>query len=163
MTHLLLAAALLTMRIDYYHTGNATQESFSLDRVVVEPLPWPGNPAKVVDNTNLGKYRFTVVDVATGTLLFSRGFASIYGEWETTAEARTLNRTFSESLRFPVPAKTVRVTIEKRDRKNQFGEIGRFTVDPADKFVARGTAAPDVGPLIKLHEAGDPSAKLDLL
>jgi hypothetical protein len=163
MTHLLLAVALLTMRVDYYHTGNATEERFSLDRVVVEPLPWPGNPAKPIDNTNLGKYRFTVVDVASGTTLFSRGFASIYGEWETTAEAKIMNRTFSESLRFPVPAKTVRVTLEKRDKKNQFQEISTFTVDPAGKFVARGTAAPDVGSLIKLHEAGDPSAKLDLL
>ena len=41
MTHLLLAAAVLTMRVDYYHSGNEKQESFSLDRIVVEPLPWP--------------------------------------------------------------------------------------------------------------------------
>jgi len=26
------------MRIDYFHSGNANQELFSLDRVVVEPL-----------------------------------------------------------------------------------------------------------------------------
>ena len=28
-----------TMRVDYYHTGNAKEERFSLDRVVLEPLP----------------------------------------------------------------------------------------------------------------------------
>ena len=43
-----------TMRLDYYHTGNDTQELFSLDRVVVEPLAWPGNPRKTIDETNLG-------------------------------------------------------------------------------------------------------------
>src|SRR5262249_10902320 len=32
-----------TMRVDYYHTGNAREERFSLDRVVIEPLPWAGN------------------------------------------------------------------------------------------------------------------------
>src|SRR5439155_14777662 len=32
-----------TMRIDYYHSGNVSQELFSLDRVIVEPLAWPGN------------------------------------------------------------------------------------------------------------------------
>jgi hypothetical protein len=163
MTHVLLALAVLTLRVDYYHTGNATEERFSVDRVVVEPLPWPGNPLKALDETNLGKYRFTVVDVATGATLYSRGFASIYGEWETTAEAKVMNRTFSESLRFPTPEKPVRITVEKRDARNRFQVIWTFTVDPADKFVARGTAAPDVGPLIKLHEAGDPSSKLDLL
>ena len=31
-----------TMRVDFYHTGNAKEERFSVDRVVVEPLPWPG-------------------------------------------------------------------------------------------------------------------------
>ena len=30
------------MRLDYYHTGDASQEVFSVDRVVIEPLPWPG-------------------------------------------------------------------------------------------------------------------------
>jgi len=28
--------------------------------------------------------------------VYSRGFASVYGEWETTAEAKDMNRTFSE-------------------------------------------------------------------
>jgi hypothetical protein len=66
MTHLLLALAVMTMRVDFYHTGNVKQEQFSLDRVVVEPLPWPGNPAKPIDNTDRGKYLVTVRDAATG-------------------------------------------------------------------------------------------------
>jgi hypothetical protein len=44
-----------TMRVDYYHAGNVSQESFSLDRVVLEPLEWPGNPNPPIDHTNLGK------------------------------------------------------------------------------------------------------------
>ena len=31
-----------TLRLDYYHTGSATEEVFSLDQLVVEPMPWPG-------------------------------------------------------------------------------------------------------------------------
>ena len=56
------APAPRTFRVDYFHTGNATEERFSLDRLVVEPLPWPGNPARAVDETNLGKYLFEVRD-----------------------------------------------------------------------------------------------------
>src|SRR5713226_900498 len=95
------AASPPTLRVDYYHTGTATEEHFSLDRVIVEPLPWPGNPSQTIDATNRGKYFFEVVDAGSGRTLFSRGFASIYGEWETTGEARSMSRTFSESLRFP--------------------------------------------------------------
>ena len=111
------------MRVDYYHTGNDKEERFSLDRIVIEPLPWPGNPAKPIDDTNRGKYFFEVVDTASGRMLYSRGFASIYGEWETTAEAKSMNRTFSESLRFPAVDRPARIVVKKRDPKNAFQEI----------------------------------------
>ncbi len=163
MTHLLLAAAVLTMRVDYYHTGTATQEHFSLDRVVVEPLAWPGDPAKAIDTTGRGKYFFEVVDESSKKTVFSRGFASIYGEWETTAEAKAMNRTFSESLRFPSVEKPARIVLKKRDPKNAFQEIWSTRVDPADKFIMRAGALAAAGPLIKLHERGAPEAKLDLL
>src|SRR5918998_1722925 len=112
-----------TMRLDYYHTGTATEEVFSLDRAVVEPLPWPGNPRRAVDDSNLGKYLFEVRDEKTGRLLYSRGFASIYGEWETTDEAKTLNRSFHESVRFPAPDAPARVVLKKRDARNAFREV----------------------------------------
>ena len=41
-----IAAAPGTMRLDYYHTGTATEELFSLDRIVMEPRdPTPAPPA----------------------------------------------------------------------------------------------------------------------
>jgi hypothetical protein len=163
MTHLLLVAAVLTMRVDYYHTGNASQEHFSLDRVVVEPLPWPGDPRKTLDTTMRGKYLFEVVDEATKKTLYSRGFATIYGEWETTAEAKSMNRTFSESVRFPSVDKPALIILKKRDAKNVFRDVWTTRVDPADKFIMRAGALASAGPLIKLHERGDPATKLDLL
>ena len=48
------AAPAQTMRVDYYHSGNDKQESFSLDRIVIEPLPWAGNPNRPLDTTNSG-------------------------------------------------------------------------------------------------------------
>ena len=65
-------AAPQTMRLEYYHTGNSKQEVFSLDRVVVEPLPWPGDMSKTIDDTNLGKYFFEVLDRNTKRVLYSR-------------------------------------------------------------------------------------------
>src|SRR5260370_11705330 len=105
------AAALRTFRVDYFHTGNAAEERFSLDRLVLEPLPWPGNPAKQIDETNLGKYLFEVRDRGTNRLLYSRGFSSIYGEWEATPEAKEIYRTFHESFRFPSPDGPVQILL----------------------------------------------------
>ena len=155
-------AAPQTMRLDYYHTGDARQELFSVDRVVIEPLPWPGDPSKAIDGTNLGKYFFEVRDQKTHRALFSRGFASIYGEWETTDEAKTMLRTFSESLRFPAPEGPVEIVLKKRDAKNYWRDIWSTTIDPKDIFIDRSKpAAP--APLIPIHKSGDPAMKVDLL
>src|SRR5262249_48228319 len=111
-------AAPQTMRLDYFHTGDAKQEGFSFDRVVIEPLPWPGDMSKTIDDTNLGKYFFEVRDPKDQRVLYSRGFASVYGEWETTDEAQKRTRSFSESLRFPAPSAPVEIVLKKRDAKN---------------------------------------------
>ena len=155
-------AATPTMRVDYYHTGDATQEVFSLDRVVIEPLPWPGDPKQVIDSSNLGKYLFEVRDAKTKELIYSRGFASIYGEWETTDEAKTMKRTFQESFRFPAPAAPVNIVLKKRDPKNVFKDIWTTTIDPADQFIDRSKpVAP--APLITIQKAGEPETKVDFL
>jgi len=151
-----------TMRVDYYHTGNATQELFSLDRVVVEPLAWPGNPQKAIDESNLGKYFFEVRDRASQRPLYSRGFASVYGEWETTDEAKVMNRTFHESLRFPVPSAAVQIVLKKRDAANAFREIWSLVVDPKDMFVD-STIVSAPAPLIEIEKNGDPATKVDFL
>lgn len=157
-----LAAPPRTLRVDYGHTGDATAEHFGVDRVVLEPLPWPGDPAKAVDTSNLGKYCFEVVDKATGKLLYSRGFASIYGEWETTDEARSISRTFSESLRFPQPEAPVRIQVKKRDAVNAFKTLWTFDLDPKDPLMEQAPA-PDAGGLIALQKAGDSADKVDFL
>lgn len=151
-----------TLRVDYLHSGNATAEHFALERVVVEPLPWPGDLTKTRDETNLGKYRFEVIDQATRHILYSRGFASIYGEWETTGEAAELERGFGESLRFPMPAAPVQLVIEKRNAANEFRRVWSVEIDPSDPLIDR-SPPPSAGGLIALQHAGEPASKVDLL
>jgi IgA Peptidase M64/Peptidase M64 N-terminus len=157
-----VVAAPRTMRLDYYHTGTATEEVFSLDRIVLEPLPWPGSMDRVVDDTNLGKYFFEVRDEKTKAVLYSRGFASIYGEWETTDEAKSLRRTFSESLRFPAPASPVEIVLKKRDAQNNWREIWSTHVDPASIFIDRSKPRTPAR-LIPIQNMGDPATKVDFL
>lgn len=156
------AAPPATLRVDYTHFGNARGEQFALERVVVEPLPWPGRPEAALDESGLGKYRFEVIDRATQRVVFSRGFASIYGEWETTGEAEAMNRAFSESLRFPRPAGPVQVVVKKRDRHHDFREVWSLVVDPADMLVET-SAPPSAGALLALQRSGEPVDKVDFL
>ncbi len=157
----LSAGAPRTLRVDYYHTGNAHEEWFSLDRVVQELLEWPGNPHKAIDESRLGDYLFEVREQRSGKLLYSRGFNSVFGEWKTTEEARHGNRTFSESLRFPAPEAMVEVSLKERGESG-FHEVWKTVVDPKDKFVDRARPS-SPGPLMELEKMGDPAGKVDLL
>ena len=150
-----------TMRVDYFHSGGLGSEILSLDQVVSDGA-WAGSRTRLVDDLNLGKYLFEVIERRTNRVIYSRGFASIYGEWETTPESREVFRTFHESLRFPWPRRPVQVVLNKRDHANSFHEIWSTVVDPGSRFVNPTDRDPmgDVWPLL---ETGPPSEKVDLL
>ena len=151
-----------TMRVDYFHTGGPKSgETFALDRSVNDG-PWPGSRTQLVDRTNLGKYLVEVRESATNELLYSRGFASVYGEWETTAEARAVHRTFHESVRFPWPARAVRVAVHKRQADNSFARIWSTDVDPNSRFVNRAPPV-EAGAVWNLIDSGPSEQKVDLL
>ena len=145
---------------DYVHTGMAAEEHFALDGVVLEG-EWPGPLDRWTDESNLGKYYFQVLDRATNRVIYSRGFASIYGEWETTGEAKQQRRAFSESVRFPAPALPVQVVIKKRGPRNEFREVWSIVVDPSDAGVERG--APPKLNVWAVMQNGAPRDKVDLL
>jgi hypothetical protein len=154
-------AALRTLRLDYVHSGTAAEESFALDGLVLEGA-WPGPLDRWIDESNLGKYLFEVRDRATNRLVYSRGFASIYGEWEATEEAKEVRRAFHESVRFPMPTGPVQVLVKKRDRSLAFREVFSVLVDPKDPALDR--ADPPAGQKVwAVQESGPPRDKVDLL
>jgi len=152
-----------TMRVDYVHTGGPTSgETLALDRVVNDG-PWAGSRTQFVDTTNLGKYFFDVRDRTSDRVLYSRGFASIYGEWETTAEVKTSHRSFHESLRFPWPKQPVRVTLQKRQPDNRFATVWTTDVDPDSRFVNAAPLRAHAGTVWSVFENGPAAGKVDVL
>jgi hypothetical protein len=151
-----------TMRVDYFHTSTPKgEEIVALDRVVSDG-PWPGSRTRLVDTSNLGKYYFEVIDRTTNQVIFSRGFASVYGEFETTPEAKERAATFHESLRFPWPKNEVQVVLKKRDARNAFQQVWSTVVDANSRFVNPSAIKP-AGKIWSYLENGHPSTKVDLL
>ncbi|MGD0617799.1 MAG: IgA Peptidase M64 [Bryobacteraceae bacterium] len=155
------APAPRTLRVGYYHTGSATGERFALDKVSLEG-EWPGRRDRLVDETNLGPYLFEVIDRGTNRLLYSRGFASIFGEWQTTEEAKQSQRTFHESVRFPAPDAPVQLILKKRDAGNSFREVWSVVIDPASQTVDR-SAPPAAARVWAVMQNGPSADKVDLL
>lgn len=121
-----------TMRVDYFHTGTSTEEHFSLDRILNDGA-WAGSETVLIDELNRGLYFYKITDTLTNTLLYSRGFASVFGEWQSIGDPSW--GTFHESLRFPWPKLPVRLTIEKRDARNNFSVIWSMVIDPKSRIV----------------------------
>lgn len=151
-----------TMRMDYYHTGITGHEIISLDEIFEQP-GWAGSRTNLIDTLNLGKYLLRVFDTDTNQLIYSRGYCSIFGEWQTTDEAaKGIWRTFSESALFPYPKDPVQVTIAARDEQNYFKEVFSTVIDPDSRFVNRETRAPGVK-VWEIFINGPPAKKVDIV
>ncbi len=150
-----------TLRLDYFHNGNQKEEHFSVDKVVSDG-PWPGSKIQLIDPLELGLYLFKVVDKETHQLLYSRGFASVFGEWQTTPEADSTWGTFHESIRFPWPLKPVIVQMEKRDAENKFKPIWSTIIDPASRQVTNAEL-PHTFQSQVVFENGPAESKVDLV
>ncbi len=102
-------------------------------------------------------------DAASGRLLYSRGFGSIYDEWVTTDEAATASGTFHESLRFPLPEAAVVVGVRRRGAKDSWRAVWTARVDPAGMFIDTAASEPQPGEVIAIERHGNPARKVDVL
>ena len=151
-----------TLRIDFYHTGTKTEDIISLDDLYQEPH-WAGSQTQLIDTTNLGEHLIRVFDLETNQLIYSRGFCSLFAEWQTTDEAaKGFRRTFHESVLIPFPRAPVQVVIATRDRENLFREVFTMAVDPSSYWIKK--LQPYRGlQVAAVEQSGPPSVKFDLL
>jgi hypothetical protein len=150
-----------TMRVDYFHSGDAGEEHFSVDRILNDGQ-WAGSKTKVLDDLKLGLYFFEILDKSSGQLIYSRGFASIFGEWQTIPEAQEKWGTFHESLRFPWPINSVQLVMKKRDAQNKFQIIWETEIDPLSRSV-NPALSKSTFDTFKVLDNGIPNHKVDIV
>jgi hypothetical protein len=150
-----------TMRVDTFHTGSAKEELVTLDRVLVQGT-WAGSLTRLLDPFDNGRYVAKVFDAATGKLLFSRGYDSYFGEYQTTdAALKGVSRTYHESVLIPCPKGKVQFVLESRDRKGVLRPLFRTKIDPAAITVLRKPLDSGVK-VFELVKSGDPHRKADI-
>lgn len=152
-----------TLRVDYFHTGTKGEETFSLDEVIEEG-EWPGSRTNLIDTLNLGEYLARVYDVRTNLLIFSRGYSTIFNEWQTTDEAlRGMYRTFSETVRLPYPKNKIQFTIARRNKRMEFQEVWSIQIDPHDPMQVNNAPARYAFTSTRLMGTGKPAEKVDIV
>lgn len=149
-----------TLRIDYFHSGNSNSESYSIDQVKAEPF-WGGSQVNLIDTFNYGEYYVKAYDKASGTLLYSRGYSTLFAEWQFTAEAKITSRTFHETVVMPFPKNDVRVEFLSRNFMGLYEKKFEYVVEVKNYFISseRQMVYPVYEPLV----SGNPATKVDIV
>ena len=149
-----------TLRLDFFHTGDKNSEIISFDRLIEEG-EWSGSQKNLIDNLAYGNYMLKVFDLSSNEMIYSRGFSSLYQEWQTTEEAKTTVKSYSGSVILPFPKKKIKIEIDRRDRKNIFRKIFEKEADPSDYFIVKEKVKPY--PSFQVFNSGESSRKLDIV
>lgn len=149
-----------TLRMDYYHSGNDTSEFYTFDELIQEPF-WGGSHTHLVDTFNMGNYYMKVYAVKNDSLLYSKGYSTLFREWQTTDEAKTINRTFPESVVMPYPKEKVRIDLFSRNWEGKFIKKFSYNVDPNSTEIKKDQRL--VYPDFDIKVTGDPSHRVDVV
>ena len=97
-------------------------------------------------------------------VLYSRGYSTIFGEWRTTDEAQAMQRSFQESLRFPMPDRPVqRAGATRATRATRFVPVWSRATSIRRRSTSSASARPAPAKPIAIRDNGDPAHKVDLL
>lgn len=149
-----------TLRLDFFHTGDKNSEIISFDKLIEEGI-WSGSKKNLIDDLQYGHYMLRVFNLEDKKEIYSRGFSTLYQEWQTTEESKNTIRSMQGSVRFPFPKAKVIIEIYRRDRKNIFRKIFEKDIDPASYFIVKEKVKPFES--FKVHYSGEPSEKLDIV
>ena len=151
-----------TMRVDYYHAGDSKNDYYYIDEVIAESF-WGGSLVNLIDDTNFGKYLVKVLDKASGTLIYSRSYSTLFGEWQTVDEARTVQKSFSESVVFPYPKAAVTVVFcTKAFETGKYVEKYRYDINPDDVCLIKHDNRHKY-PVYEVLKGGDANRKVDIV
>ncbi|MDX1406881.1 MAG: M64 family metallopeptidase [Saprospiraceae bacterium] len=148
-----------TLRIDYFHKGDALREAVAID-ATYRYDDWAGSLVHLIDTLNYGAYYHKVYDKTTGDLIYSRGFDSYFKEYQTSTPAREGRvKQFHESAIIPLPRDSIVFAIERRNKEGVMREVFRTELHPAN------AASAAVDPGVEVTESqisGDPHVKADI-
>lgn len=148
------------LRIDLYHHGNSEESNYIFKEFIVEPF-WGGSKVSLVDDFNFGTCIVKVFDKESNKLIYSRGYCTLFQEWQNEPEAFKRNRLYEETVNVPLPKTNAIIKIEERDDKNIFREIFSIEYDPDNIFITNERRADY--PVYDALVNGDSHEKIDIV
>ncbi len=152
-----------TMRIDYFHIGDAVSEQVVIDKIHSYGV-WAGSLMNLVDELNYGAYYYKIYNADSKELIYSKGFDSYFKEYQLSSNAMNgIVKTFHETAIVPMPKKKIIFALDKRNNEGELVEVFRTEIDPTDiNILVDEGVDPDVMVMQSLSN-GDSHKKADIV
>src|SRR5512137_2919307 len=147
------------LRFDFMLAGNSQNTIVYPAGMKEEPF-FAGSLHNLIDPFNYGNFKYEVFDAADSVLIYSRGFCTLFQEWQTTAEAKTMERSFYEVATMPFPKEKIRFVLSLRERNGNFTKLYETIIDPSDIYISKEKTVNAA--VTRIHGKGNPNDCVDL-
>jgi hypothetical protein len=147
------------LRFDFMLAGNSRKTVVYPVGMKEEPN-WAGSERTLIDPFGYGNFKYEVFDASDNTLIYSRGFCTLFQEWQTTAEAKNMDKSFYEVATIPYPKNKVHFVLSLRERNGNFSKLYETDIDPTDIYIRKEKTVNAA--VTKIYDAGDPQKSVDL-
>lgn len=142
-----------TLRIDYIFSGNDHEQHIAVDELCQSPR-WYGKRQRLAELPMEGNGQITVRDSVSGKIIYRNSFSTLFQEWKSYPEAKTIDKSFENVFLVPMPKRTVKVTLDLRDNRRQISASLTHVVNPNDILI-RHIGEKEVTPYVYLQKAAD--------
>ncbi len=147
------------LRFDFMLAGNSRETVVYPVGMEEEPF-FAGSRQNLIDPFNYGNFRYEVFDATENKLIYSRGFCTLFQEWQTTGEADTLDRSFYEVATMPYPKNKVRFVLSMRERSGIFSPLYETIIEPDNFYIRKEKSLNVISS--RIYGTGDPARCVDL-
>lgn len=123
-----------TLRIDYLLTGDAKQQDICLDEISALPQ-WAGRRHHLAELPLQGCAQVIVRDSLSHNRIYTTSFSSLFSEWLSTDEAKTVKKGFEHTVLLPYPLHTVEIETNLCDAYGKTVAHIKHFVNPKDILI----------------------------
>ncbi len=152
------------MVLEYYRVGCKKGDTIKIGDRGLRKMhtQWAGSKRNLTDPFDNGTCCLEVREAATGKLLYSRGYNTLFSEYCDTPEGAWKVAEYEEAVMMPQPKVKVEVVLRKRDERLVLRDQKCLTYDPAKEQGGKKEQAPTAQP-VKAHYMGDVHEKMDIV
>ena len=107
-----------------------------------------------------GNYFIELYNPDLDSVVFLKSFNTLFGEWQTTAEAKIKDRAFQQTVYFPRPLVRSALRLYKRKDRGNANKLLEVNINPDDFLIPLNSEIPEY---TTVRKSGDPEDKVDLV